>query len=532
MGHEIGWNDQKKAVMSSLSRTGKVQEMPAFNQKNTITHVLQVEDTFHDAKLVQEYLRRQTRTSFRVSWVESVTEASKLLQQETIHIILLDLNVLDSTGLDTFTKIFNTAPSIPIVIMSGEDDDQLAIEAVRQGAQDYLLKGQVSQDLLIRAIHYATERKRTQEALAESEEQFRNLLETISAAALILSDKKLIYANPAIEEMTGYKVKELQELGWRQIIHPNHVPGKISERANSGASIFEEQSELHILTKGGVERWLEFTTRRIKYNKSPATLVTLFDVTVRKQEELQLKIAKQAAEQASQAKSAFLANVSHELRTPLNAIIGYTELMLDEVIDAELVNYAADLSKVQASAQHLRHMINTILDISKLEAGKVGVDVSKVDVGELMKSVKETVIHLAAKNGNTVDLAYADDVGFMLTDEFKLRRILQNILDNATKFTKNGQISFSAMREKVDSGEAVVFRISDTGIGMDVDEPLEMFKPFTQADSSATRHYGGVGLGLTISWRFCQLLNGQMSVETKKGIGTTFTLRFPAALEN
>jgi signal transduction histidine kinase len=256
--------------------------------------------------------------------------------------------------------------------------------------------------------------------------------------------------------------------------------------------------------------------------------------------------AKVAAEAANRSKSAFLANMSHELRTPLNAIINYSEMLQEDAQDSGPEDFLPDLEKIQTAGKHLLDMISDILDISKIEAGHVTLYLENFDVATMIEEVMTTAQPLVEKKGNALALKTTGELGTMYADQPKVRQILLNLLSNAAKFTEKGVITIGVERiiiEKSRSGKhnknndfysgsnyscpVLMFRVSDTGIGM-TDEQLEhIFKPFIQADASTTRKYGGTGLGLTISQRLCQILGGEISVESENGKGSTFIVSLP-----
>ncbi|MEG4247371.1 ATP-binding protein [Microcoleus sp. AT3-A2] len=260
----------------------------------------------------------------------------------------------------------------------------------------------------------------------------------------------------------------------------------------------------------------------------------------------ELHEAKVAAEAANRSKSAFLANMSHELRTPLNAIINYSEMLQEDAQDSGSEDFLPDLEKIQTAGKHLLDMISDILDISKIEAGHVTLYLENFDVATMIEEVMTTAQPLVEKKGNSLALKTKGELGTMYADQPKVRQILLNLLSNAAKFTEKGVITIGVERMKIEksrptkqnknndfqsgssyTSQVLMFRVSDTGIGM-TDEQLEqIFKPFTQADASTTRKYGGTGLGLTISQRLCQILGGEISVESEDGKGSTFIVSLP-----
>jgi len=234
----------------------------------------------------------------------------------------------------------------------------------------------------------------------------------------------------------------------------------------------------------------------------------------------------QQLETANQHKSQFLANMSHELRTPLNAIIGYSEILQEDVADLGRDNLVPDLRKIEGAGRHLLSLINDILDLSKVEAGRMDIFLEDVEIVPLLEEVRAIIVPLAEKNGNAVEYRVADNLGSMRTDRTKLKQSLLNILSNANKFTENGRVTL--VTERIENGQtAVRFAISDTGIGMSEEQLGRLFQAFTQAETTTSQKYGGTGLGLVITRNFCQLLGGDVTVASKPGEGSTFTITLP-----
>jgi signal transduction histidine kinase/CheY-like chemotaxis protein len=237
----------------------------------------------------------------------------------------------------------------------------------------------------------------------------------------------------------------------------------------------------------------------------------------------EIREARDASEEASRAKSRFLANMSHELRTPLNAIIGYSEMLREDAAAQGQTRAIADLKRIEGAGRHLLTLINDILDLSKIEAGKMDLYLEEFDAAALIEEVRATISRSVEENGNRFEVHCAADLGRACADITRLRQIFFNLLSNAAKFTKHGTVMLEAARE----GRWLVVRVRDTGIGIGAEQLAQLFQPFTQADASTTRKYGGTGLGLVLCKRYCELMGGTIDVDSEIGKGTTFTVRLP-----
>jgi signal transduction histidine kinase/CheY-like chemotaxis protein/HAMP domain-containing protein len=268
-------------------------------------------------------------------------------------------------------------------------------------------------------------------------------------------------------------------------------------------------------------RYIRISERRIQ---GGGTVAVYSDITELRQHNLQLEQARELSEVANRTKSQFLANMSHELRTPLNAIIGYSEILQEDAADGGQEHFIIDLKKIEGAGRHLLGLINDILDLSKVEAGKMEVFIEEVDIPSLLEEVGAIIRPLVAKSGNTLELRVAPEIGSVRTDRTKVKQCLLNVLSNASKFTQNGKLTL--VIERTDRA-TVQMTISDTGIGMSPEQLGRLFQAFSQADASTTKKFGGTGLGLAITRHFCRLLGGDISAASRVGEGSTFKIVIP-----
>ena len=294
------------------------------------------------------------------------------------------------------------------------------------------------------------------------------------------------------------------------------IQERLAQHRDPGGAILHHQSD---------GRWIQINERK---TQDCGTVGVYTDVTELKKREAEVAAARDEAMQATQAKSQFLASMSHELRTPLNAIIGYSEMLQEEAEDRGLDTFLPDLVKIREAGSHLLSLINDVLDLSKIEAGKMDVFIEDFEVADLIAQVQSVIEPLMTKNANTLVVDCAPDAGAMRSDQTKLRQSLFNLLSNAAKFTEQGRITLAARRILQTGADVVEFKVSDTGIGMTVEQLARLFQAFAQAEASTSRDYGGTGLGLAITRHFCRMLGGDVTAESAPGKGSTFAIRVPA----
>ena len=393
-----------------------------------------------------------------------------------------------------------------------------------------------------------TRRQRIERDLADAAARFSAMADNIAQLAWMADpDGDIGWYNKQWYDYTGTTLEEMKGWGWKKVHHPDHldhVVEKISAHFRSGEP-WEDTFPLR--SAEGEYRW--FLSRMQPIRDAQGKVLQWFgtntDVTEQREAEQSLRehqqhlqeakdraeaatreaeLMREQAEQANVSKSQFLANMSHELRTPLNAVIMYSELLQEEAQDEGMDSFVPDLDKIRNAGKHLLSLVNGVLDLSKVEAGKMELYLETFGVAPMVRDVATTVQPLVDGQNNTLEVDVADDAGEMHADLTKVRQVLFNLLSNACKFTDNGTVRLSVRRRD----DTLTMEVADSGIGMTPEQQGRLFRAFTQADASTTRKYGGTGLGLVISKRFCELMGGTIDVASEPGQGTTFTVTLPA----
>ncbi len=364
-----------------------------------------------------------------------------------------------------------------------------------------------------------SERDAAQQAVARSEEQFRRLV--AATAAIIWTTAPTGGLEPGQIQwsaFTGQTPDEYRGFGWLEAIHPEDRERTTEAWHEAVRSCNPFEIEHRVRRCDGEYRYMQARAVPILQEQAVREWAGLhLDIT-------ELRAAQAQLAEASRAKSQFLASMSHELRTPLNAIIGYSEMLQEEAEDFGSELLRSDLRKINSAGKHLLSLINGVLDLSKIEAGKVEVFIEEFALEPMLREIAGTVEPLIRRNGNALRLDAQAGLGNMRSDVTKIRQCLFNLLSNAAKFTEHGSIYLTA--RALESGE-ILFSVIDTGIGIAADRLDRLFQPFAQADSTVSRKYGGTGLGLAITKRFTEMLGGRIEVSSTEGKGTCFELVFP-----
>jgi signal transduction histidine kinase/CheY-like chemotaxis protein len=388
-------------------------------------------------------------------------------------------------------------------------------------------------ELLVLAMEDVTERRRSEADLKAIETYAQNIVDTVREPLLILdttlrvrSGNRAFYQTfkVSLEETEDRLIYELGNGQW-------DIPDlrTLLEDIVPMSSVFNDFQLEHDFPSIG-RRVMLLNARKLQAGHHGELLVlAMEDVTERRRAEEEVAKAKEAAETANRTKSLFLANMSHELRTPLNAILGYSEMLQEEALELELVSeFGADLEKINGAGKHLLALINDILDLSKIEAGKMELFLETFDLTKMIDEVASTIRPMVEKNANILQITRAPHLGAMHGDQIKVRQALFNLLSNAVKFTHEGNIHLEAGRQPMDGADWILFRVTDSGIGLGPEQIVKLFQDFTQADASTTRKFGGTGLGLALTRRFCQMMGGDVTVHSVAGEGSVFTIMLPA----
>jgi signal transduction histidine kinase/CheY-like chemotaxis protein len=386
--------------------------------------------------------------------------------------------------------------------------------------------------IIVLAMEDVTERRRSEADLRAIETYAQDIVDTVREPLLILdTDLRVQSGNRAFyqtfkvspDETENYLIYELGNGQW-------DIPAlrTLLEDIVPTSSVFNDFELEHDFPALG-RRVMLLNARKLQAGHHGELLVlAMEDVTERRRAEEEVAKAKEASEMANRTKSLFLANMSHELRTPLNAIVGYSEMLQEEAAAQHLDSFGEDLGKINASGRHLLALINDILDLSKIEAGKMELFLENFELNALIDEVASTIQPMVEKNSNKLLIECSADLGGMRADQVKVRQALFNLLSNAAKFTHDGSITLNAEREQMDGLDWIVFRVADSGIGLTPEKIVRLFQDFTQADASTTRKFGGTGLGLALTRRYCQMMGGDVTVRSAPGEGSTFTIKLPA----
>ena len=389
------------------------------------------------------------------------------------------------------------------------------------------------QDLFVCFVTDISERRAMESALQASEQQFRSLIGNIpgiSYRSKLDGDWPMVFVSEAVERVTGYPAPDFLGEPPRRVFGAMiHAEDRIRVAKETGAALREGRPylvEYRLLHADGSVRWLWENGTGVRNEAGDVQWLdgVILDITERRQMEEALRAAKETAEQAAAARATFVANMSHEIRTPMNSILGFTDVLLDGELDGEQRRH---LDTIRSAGRALLRLLNEILDTAKLEKGAVELEQNDYNLLSLIDELSSTLAANARAKGLHLDIQYDPALPTGLRgDELRMRQVLTNLLDNAIKFTASGSVTLKVGAQ----GDQLCIAVTDTGIGIAPERLLAIFDPFTQADASMTRRFGGTGLGTTISKQLVELMGGRIWAESELGHGTTFHVRVPLVL--
>jgi len=500
--------------------------------------VLIVEDSPPDAELIARELRH---AGFDPDWSRVDTEADYLSHlRPDFDVILSDYTMPNFKALRALELLQQSGLDLPFIIVSGTIGEDIAVSAMKQGAADYLLKDRLARlgPAVALALDQCRLRKKgeqAQEAMRQSEHKYRHLFESLSQAAFLIecSSRWIVDANLCAEDLLGRTRQEILGMNERNLF-PSSEAAEYGHKLTRAAATIPrgKLEEAEVVTKDGRQVPVQISVAPIEIYGHNLVLALMTDITGRKQAEDSLRKAKEAAEKASQAKSEFLAIMSHEIRTPMNGLIGTLNLLID---DETLTECRHSLEIAKTSAVSLLKLLSEILSLSSMDAGMIRRNDSAFSLGDCIDAHLPPLTREAAAKGITLTCRLAPEIPEILHgDQCRLGQIITNLVSNAIKFTERGKIDVHVSIESLSTHEAsLLFVVRDTGIGIPREHHEMIFSPFVQVDSSSTRSYGGVGLGLAIVQRTIGIMGGRIWVESEPGKGSAFffTVSFGIGME-
>jgi signal transduction histidine kinase len=464
--------------------------------------IVLIEDNPGDADLILEYAQGDSSRPIEVRSATTLATGIRLYDTEPTDLILIDLNLPDSTGIGTFEGLQSAIPGVPLVVITGNDDDVLAAACIAQGAQDYLIKGHVNRSLprtlwnLALRIRAETELSTTKTRNLER----LNRIVTKASDGIIIVDHQgiILFANPAVEQLLGHKPKDLQG-------------------AEFGFPLAQGSTEISLSPASGEKMAIEMHVEEVEWDETEAYLVFLHDISAYKrilEEERRL----------TRMKDEVVSSVSHELRTPLHAIKGFLGLLLRDKVPDKATQLEF-LARASGEVDRLATLLDEVLDVSRLAGGYISPEFKTLDIdAQVVKPTVEALDVLAMERGCSIRNLTSPLPVIAVSDQHRLRQVLTNLVGNAIKFSQPGM---PVVVTTCVEGDRVRIQVSDQGMGIPMESISKLFTRFYQVDDAHVAVSGGAGLGLHISQELMKSLAGTLSVESEPGKGSTFTISVP-----
>lgn len=494
--------------------------------------VLLIEDEENDYLLTRRMLSAIEHQPYDLQWADSWGAGIEAVRRCAHDVCLLDFRIGGGDGLELLKESRDIGCKAPVILLTGVHDHRLDVEAMQLGAADFLVKGKITPDLLERSIRYSILQAQTldelqhqSDELRATEFRFRSVFQS-AADAIILADEaaKIVGWNKGAEHIFGYSEDEILNSPL-QILMPEsyreaHRAGFERFRVIGRSQVIGKTVELEGLRKDGTVFPLELSLA--SWRSGAATMFTgiIRDISERKRAD-ELRQAKEDAEQANRAKSDFVASMSHELRTPLHAIIGFTNLMLDNRAGTLTAQERDFLQRILLNARDQLHLINGVLDLSRVEAGKMELQLDEIALGPLVSEVARQMEGERRNPDVALVLRVPETVAPLAADAARLKQVMVNLVDNAFKFTSQGTVTVEIWVNSTDL-RPIRIDVTDTGIGIPPERIEEIFEPFRQVDES--QRLQGSGLGLSICRSLCHLMGYRLQVQSRPGFGSTFSI--------
>jgi PAS domain S-box-containing protein len=506
--------------------------------------LLIVEDSDDDALLT---IRELKRAGYEVTFerVQTAETMSAALQADTWDLVIADYSMPQFTGMAALELLKATGLDIPFFIISGSIGEDLAVEVMKLGANDYLMKGNVkrlipSVERELRDAEVRRQRRQAEEALHDSEARKAAIFDSALDSIISIDHQgRIIEFNPQAEKTFGYTRDEVVGQNLDELIIPPSLRARHREAlaryvATGKGTVVGRRIEISGMRSDGSEFPVELSLTSIPSKTQPMFTAYLRDLTEQKRQEELLQRGRELEEQslriqeANRLKSEFLANMSHELRTPLNAVIGFAEVLIDGKAGALNQDQREYLNDILTSGQHLLQLINDVLDLAKIEAGRMELYPEAFSIKTVADEVCTIMRQIAAKRYITIALEAPPAEDTVNLDLRKFKQVLYNLLSNAVKFShEEGVVK---LRIAFAAEEQLEIQVKDSGIGIKADDLPRIFREFEQLESGASRRFPGTGLGLALSKKIVELHNGTISVQSEFGQGSTFNITMPRSV--